>query len=243
MSMFIFFKTDGKIDASNVKLISLHIPKSAGTSFRNTLKSIYGESAVIRLDISRKKIEEERQLILRINEKAYNKSSLSRRVDVLHGHFIIDDLQQQFELPANVPYITWLRHPVERVISNYYYLVERLESIIKEEQRNVDILNKMMRDLREYAKRPGNCNRMASFLGSKPLSSFEFIGIQEHYAEDLAAMSQHFGWPAPSVLHHNKTGSKHAVSEKLRQKIAEWNAEDMALYEEALALRAERLKL
>ena len=93
-------------------LISLHIPKTAGTSFRNILKSVYGENQVVRFDISR-------MGVVRMNENVYQKSKLPN-VKVIHGHFTFQDLSGSFTLPETYKLITWMRDPVKRVISNYY---------------------------------------------------------------------------------------------------------------------------
>ena len=53
---------------NKVELVSLHIPKTCGTSFRNTLKAVYGIKSVKRLDINNN--------LLKIDEKIYVKSSL-----------------------------------------------------------------------------------------------------------------------------------------------------------------------
>lgn len=235
---------NSKINAEHIELVSLHIPKSAGTSFRNTLKKVYGQTAVLRVDVTLEKGEGEKKALpfVKVNEKHYQKKALPKSAKVIHGHFSPASLNKGLSLPPDVPYITWFRHPVERVISNYYYLVERLEAIVKEEQRGVDILQKLVCDLEQYAQRPLNRNRIKKFMRGKPLKEFTFVGIQEHYEEDLAAMSQHFGWPKPPVLHHNRTGKKREIDDTLRQKIAEWNEQDMRLYEKALALRTARLE-
>ncbi len=44
------------IQAPHLELISLHIPKTAGTSFRSNLVNVYGKKAVARFDILKGKI-------------------------------------------------------------------------------------------------------------------------------------------------------------------------------------------
>ncbi len=41
------------IDNHNVELISIHIPKTGGTSLRNTFKDVFGEDGAKRFDIKK----------------------------------------------------------------------------------------------------------------------------------------------------------------------------------------------
>ena len=140
-------------------VISLHIPKTAGTSFRNILKSIYSEKDVVRFDIN------ERNEV-RLNENLYTGKSLPS-AKVIHGHFVCETLYDNFQIPDNVLLITWLRDPVARVISNYFYLEKRLKELLEEKKNNLNILSKMQRTLIEYARAEVNRNRQSKFLKGK----------------------------------------------------------------------------
>ncbi|MEM9916856.1 MAG: sulfotransferase family 2 domain-containing protein [Bacteroidota bacterium] len=235
--MFNLFKStrSKEVVPVEIELLSVHIPKTAGTSFRNILKQVYGEQAVLRLDISLK------DGVLRLNEQESQANALPAHTQVVHGHFSPALLRQRFDLRGDIPMITWLRHPVERVISNYFYLEKRLQEELQEEAKGLDILRKMQRSLMEYARDEVNRNRQHKFLDGIRLSELAFVGIQEHYSDDLLALAQLFDWPAFEELHHNRTAQKRrAVSEAERSEIAQLNALDMALYEEALNLRKKR---
>ncbi len=213
-----------------LQLVSIHIPKTAGTSFRNTLREVYGEDHVVRLDIT---LEEEK---IRLNEKDWNGPRLSKDIQVAHGHFSPSLFQKYFrENEAN--YITWLRHPVERVISNYYYLVKRLKEELEEERKGLNILSKLQRSLEEYASAPLNQNRISKFLSGRALEDFAFVGIQEHYQADLQRLAQLLEWPTAPHFRHNVTGKRYEVSTDLRKQIASYNEADMILYEKGLELR------
>jgi len=225
---------DGLI-RNRIELISVHIPKSAGTSFRNTLKEVYGEEAVIRLDIDLRYEQ------LRINQQVFEGHQLDKNIKVVHGHFSPALLYKRFKIEEDVQMITWLRDPVERVISNYFYLEKRLKEELEEERKGLNILSKMQRSLMEYAQAEINRNRISKFLNGAKIEDFTFVGIQEHYSEDLNTLAKVLDWNAFRELHHNQTGqTKRQVSEEDRAEIARLNELDMALYEKALALRAQR---
>ncbi|MFC4634267.1 sulfotransferase family 2 domain-containing protein [Dokdonia ponticola] len=218
-------------DWSKVELVSIHIPKTAGTSFMHSLKKQYGHQKVTRIDISDNRT--------RINTTPIDNAYVYKNTTVIHGHFTIHSLNNHFSLPPNIPIITWLRDPVERVISNYYYLYKRLDEELNEEKKGLNILSKMRRSLLEYAQDERNCNRMSKFLKGIDLEDFFFIGIVENYDEDIQELNRKLNWSTLEIVTHNKTGTinKPVVDEQTKALIRSYNKKDQALYEQALALR------
>lgn len=215
------------------ELISIHIPKTAGTSFRNILKSVYGEKNVVRFDISMRGV-------VRLNEKPYSDKSLPE-AKVIHGHFSYRALQDGYGIPEGSKIITWLRDPVQRVASNYYYLESRLIDILQEEKHDLHILEKMQRSLTEFARAEINRNRMSKFLNGVALKDLDFIGIQEQFETDLPLLAAKLGWPVvPEVLYHNVTAEREMrqLPDDVASEIRALNAEDVRLYEEAVELRS-----
>jgi hypothetical protein len=214
------------------ELISIHIPKTAGTSFRNILKSVYGDREVVRFDISMRGV-------VRLNEKPYAEKQLPS-AKVIHGHFSYEALKGRYGLPEGCPVITWLRDPVQRVASNYYYLESRLVDILQEEKHDLHILEKMQRTLPEFARAEINRNRMAKFLNGIDLRDLTFIGIQEQFETDLPLLAAKLKWPkVPEVLYHNVTSEKEVrqIPYDVAEEIRALNAEDVKLFEEAMVLR------
>lgn len=234
--MFRFFHFDKKqLIQNNIQLISVHIPKTAGTSFRNTLKTVYGEQQVVRLDIDLV------HSVLKINEQSFEEKRLHKKHQVIHGHFSPTLLKAHFKIEPDIPFITWLRNPVDRVISNYYYLEKRLKEELNETGKGLNILSKMQRSLIEYAGAEANRNRMSKFLAGKPLKEFLFVGLTEYYSEDLVDLSSALGWEDFKELRHNVTGTDYSiVPQDVRDEIKKLNKEDEALYQIASNLRKER---
>lgn len=231
--MFDFLKK--KKNNTTLELISIHIPKTAGTSFRNTLKQVYGDEKVARLDINRS------SKAVRLNEVLFTMPQLPSSVDVVHGHFSMEDLKERFSFNDHTPMITWLRHPVERVISNYFYLCKRLAEELDEEKKGLNILSKLQRSLIEYARDEISRNRISKFLSGAHLADFAFVGIQEFYNTDLADLARLLDWPTVQAFQHNVTGSKYQVDEATRKEIADLNSLDMELYNTALEMRRNRI--
>lgn len=221
------------IQAPHLELISLHIPKTAGTSFRANLLHVYGKKGVARFDILKGKIW--------LDEKEFTGDVLPAHIRVIHGHFVYAELASRLNITPQMKKITWLREPVERVVSNYFYLADMMKYYMQEEKHHINVLSKMQRTLEEYAADPLNRNRMSSFLTGISLNEFDFVGQIEHFSMHLQQLSNQLGWKQHTqVVHNNATSvsmERKDLSEELRERIAAWNSEDVQLYEAAGLLR------
>ncbi len=217
------------IQAPHLELISLHIPKTAGTSFRSNLVNVYGKKAVARFDILKGKIW--------LDEKEFKGDILPSNIRVIHGHFVYAELTEMLNIKSDVKKITWLREPVERVVSNYFYLCDMMKYYMQEDKNHIDVLSKMQRTLEEYAADPVNRNRMSRFLSGILLNEFDFVGQIEHFNTHLQQLATKLNWKQPTqVVYKNSTSvssERSELSEELKQRIAEWNKEDVQLYEAA----------
>lgn len=139
------------------------------------------------------------------------------------------------QTPTDIPIITWLRDPVDRVISNYYYLSKILRKELQEEKKELNILKKMQRSLLEYASAEGSRNRMHKFLGDLNIEDFKFVGLVEQYDEDVKELGHLLGWENAHVVEVNRTGSKNKafVDQEMRNRIAELNSLDIEIYNQA----------
>lgn len=222
---------------AQIELLSVHIPKTAGTSFRKTLKEVYGEKAVIRVDLPPKSQVDPEDPFLPLNKR------LKSDVRVLHGHYNAARIKEFYPgIPADVRMITWVRDPVNRVISNYYYLRQRIrEEIDKSPTLNIGITNRMVKTLMEYAIQDVARDRMSKFLAGTAVEDFIFVGVQEHYTEDLRYLAKLLEWKSFTEYHHNVTEDKYSeISDEIKAEIRALNQADWELYRHALELSAQR---
>jgi hypothetical protein len=236
--MLDFLKTgSNKPVSESLELVSLHIPKTAGTSFRNTLYKEFGQKAVLRVDIKIRK-----HPIIEIEQKNIDPSSpsLPNGIRVVHGHFRAIDLHKHFPVTQGLPMVTWLRDPVERVLSNYYYLSKRLKEEVGNNDQALRLIRRLERSLIEFARRNANRNRMTQFLEGTKLEDFVFVGIQEHYSEDIQALGELMGWKTAKEYKYNAAPKDRDIPQEILEEIRDLNADDIALYEHGLALRAAR---
>ncbi len=215
-----------------LELISLHIPKTAGTSFRKILEKQYGH-ALTRLDIRNGK--------LLVDEKLFWGSALPAQSKVIHGHFMYPALRQYLAEGKEKPkMITWLRDPIDRVISNYYYLAGRMAEELNEEEKGLNILMKMQKSLLEYAESDFARNRMSKFLEGTEPEDFFFIGLTEEFESDVKKLAGLLGWKIQELPHLNKSRDyRQGIGSEILERIAALNEKDMLLYEKVIALRKE----
>lgn len=202
-------------------VVSVHIPKCGGISFQHVLRGIYGKRR------------------LWLNYGAFFDRSQARYELIpqgtlcVHGHFLSDAFD---ELVPRPELVTWVRHPVERVVSNYYHFL-----------RHPDPENPCWRELasrhlglEEFAGLEGMRNEATRYLAGKPLSAFRFVGIMEHYPECLRSFGQVFGVKVPSEPPHENVNPERAtdrypISSRTYDRILSLNLRDLVLYETALA--------
>lgn len=215
----------------NLQLLSLHVPKTGGTSFRSTLKTIYGEASVARLDVNmRGQVEIDQQAI------APGATILH---PVLHGHVKWNQWQELFQASPRTTVITWLRDPVARVTSQYSYLVEVLERELDEPGKGLNILSKLMKTFPEFIRNPEVRNIQSQYFTPIILDRFvDFVGVLEHREADLAKLAQRLSWPDhPTDFQHNKTARLIEPTPSEIDLIRACNDEDVRLYEQVLEWR------
>ena len=197
-----------------VELISTHIPKTAGTSFKRTLTDVYGD-----------------QLSL-IYRTVHNTSDPR----AIHGHFPTKRYKAKYPEAKTV---VWLRNPVDRTVSHYnYWLLDPPKRISK--TREYVIRNQL--SLVEFAKLPNIRNVITkTYLTDMQLEEYDFVGLVEHYEDDLQELAKLLDWPKVKTYHKNASKRPYQLSTKVRDKLLTINHQDAMLFEHAKRLRFERM--
>jgi len=209
-----------------IELISIHLPKTGGTSFYNILQQVYGD----RLSISYKRRDHKEAIA---TYGAFS-NSVAPTVTVLHGHLRYEEIKDIHE-NHSAKIITWLRDPVQRVISNYRFFIAGLHDPTRNPKNHAINKHRINETLLEYAAIPANQNRMSSFLEGLPSSEFDFIGLLEYFEEDLQRLAQLLHWPPFDIPRLNTSRPNSNPQDKaIIDQIATWNSKDMTLYQNVL---------
>lgn len=219
MSMLDLFYKYHKHHNHNLEVISIHIPKTAGTSFYHTLQDVYGQDSC--LEVKRESSMENRYRFHKLIHSQHK---------VLHGHFLYEEVSNVIKPTCKI--ITWLRHPVDRVISNYFFWKNRILTDPNHHQSH-----RRKETLLEYASRKECRNRATDFLYGISLSNLDFIGFQESYHEDLQVLGRLMNWKEVKAVELNKGLVKRTVDADIRKQIENLNRQDLDQYHYALSLR------
>ncbi|WP_020539522.1 sulfotransferase domain-containing protein [Lewinella cohaerens] len=210
-------------------IISIHIPKTGGTTLYAILKQVYGDKL--------SKSYRRRDLIAETSLAGVFAPYTSDRVTVLHGHFHYLEIKHLHQT-TGTKLITWLRDPVKRILSNYHFfkaLFDHPERNPLDYERNK---HRSHQTLMEYAALPECQNRMDLFLNGAVLQDFFFIGIQDNFESDLKLLANKLDWPNVSIPFKNVTSRPSGLpnKEELEQLIS-WNIKDVALYVQVMKER------
>ncbi len=204
-------------------LISVHIPKCGGITFEHVLRRMFGRRRLwlyYGADPSRDDSRPDRQI--------------PAGTVCIHGHFPSDAFDEFVPQPDLV---TWLRHPVERVVSNYHHFFRHPDPA----NPCCRVLLERRLSLEEFAELEPMRNEASRYLAGKPLTAFRFVGITERFSESLEAFGAAFGVATPAEPRREnanpaRTTECYPISPQTHARIAALNHSDLIAYEAAAAL-------
>lgn len=218
-----------------ISLISQHIPKTAGTAFSVQLEAWFPRA--VSHDYER---QYPMETTLRLSPASRIRRSVRRRRRgtarnpvVVHGHL---DLRRALKEWPSANVVTWLRDPVERVVSQYAYWRAAGESIHP--------VARLMRSegwsLLDFASYPDNRNLQSRYISPLDISDFLFVGVTCKYNLSVSLLAESLG---KNVSHaqsvHNRTPASArmfaGIADRDRARILELNSLDAALHEAARA--------
>lgn len=210
----------------------VHIPKTAGTSFRLGVEAAFGADRVV-YDYGRQAPATsdviQRHVYGELDLDALRAHLVEQRVALLGGHVIYPRYAKLFA-PSRV--ITFVREPVGRVVSEFEH-ARRLQGY--------------QGTLLEFASIQRNRNLQASMMVRLGLRQLAAVGVTERYAESLWLIEQRIGWAVPELVRNLNparlvpAGSYDLTDEEERQ-LRLWNSADADLYRRAGALLDQQLR-
>ncbi|GAB4304943.1 MAG: hypothetical protein Fur0025_46910 [Oscillatoriaceae cyanobacterium] len=218
--------------SDSVEIISVHVPKTAGSTFgKIILPQIYGKEKIF-YDYESLTVE-----ALQDQIKSEHK--------VIHGHFPAVKYMSQY---PNAKIIVWLRNPINYLISWYYFWLTFSTDEPNSSEFHKYVVNNQI-GFEEFIGFPKAQNVISRhYFKGINVEKFQFIGIQEFFREDLRELQQLLNWPEVKVKPYNRNTYpdyedlvKNILSDRrLIGKIVSLNREDIELYQNALNLRAKR---
>ena len=198
-------------------LIFQHIPKCGGMTLRGVVFDQYPD---LHRTPRNKKID----------------SATKERVECIFGHFYYgDESKPPYGIAQEKTYITMLRHPLDRVISQFYYATK-----YKRIPKGKDIL--------WYSKGRGNLMTQCLSGGDpydaaqaiRNLRKFDYVGITEEMYRSIMLFAKALGWKVGNRVDDNVSEARPKDNSWLttsqRKTLLAWNSKDVKLYCEAYTL-------
>lgn len=206
-----------------LELISVHVSKCAGSSFRNALKEAYGPEGVFE-DYADRPGDPASAMNLDPDGFLAAHHVLPDATRAVHGHFHVDKYRH---LPDSIPRIAFLRHPVERTVSHYHYWMQ-LPSV---GHRLHDYVLERQLDLLAFARLPF-IRRFYSGVMFRDawMERFHFIGHFESIRDDVDDLGRLLG--RDLRLGAENTGApRDPLAAATRAELQEILSEDVGFYQ------------
>jgi len=210
-------------------LVFLHIPKTAGSTLVGVLEREYGPGAV--LDLYDSTFGDE--------VAALTPEEIGR-TRVVAGHFYFGVHER---LPGPCHYVTFLRDPVERVVSHYGFVQRQPEHYLHEAASTLSLReyvrscgraepnNDQTRLLagRKLASSDGGSSRAMLPVAKRNLDRHAVVGLTEAFDASLLLMRRIFGWGLPFYVSRNIGDRGKVVDPDTRELILTHNDLDAEL--------------
>jgi hypothetical protein len=213
-------------------LLSIHVPKTAGNSFREALMGSFGDRLMLDYGdwAGFNTPEANIRRILREEAMRARRDELMKKYDVIHGHFIADKYQGLF---PDEQFIAFFRNPFQQSVAHYFFLVRNPQREHPEEK----ILHDAKMTLLEYLEWDALRDQQSRFLGSLSIDDLAFVGLSEEYSKSLELFRSMFGYdlgePRFENVNEARSGAEYPISADVRTAVKKYRPADIELYERA----------
>jgi SAM-dependent methyltransferase len=198
------------------RVVSVHFPKAAGSSLKSQFATLLGDA--VSLDYSHDPL----------TPAGAETAPFPDGKRIVHGHF-----RAQRYASANAYWITFLRHPVDNLISIYSYWKSLMTP-------GHELHGRFLRErpsIFDFAAYPGIRRLMSeTYFGEFDMNRFDFIGFHETRDVDVRRLAEALNLPLVAEIHENKTihsteRQQLEADPSIRLRLEDLLAEDVAFYE------------
>jgi len=164
--------------------VSIHIPKTAGTA----IAKIFDTTSMRRIMYDYGSEWDIEAVRTSLPEVRVHKEFVQSYFRYLHGHF---HYQKYADVFADSPFISTVRDPADRVISQYLHVLRSGDRNIKQHRmvmdREIDVV--------EFSKFKYIGNAQWYYLEGRPIRDYDFIFVQEQLEFSLSKFCEIFDRP------------------------------------------------
>jgi hypothetical protein len=212
-------------------ILSIHVPKTAGTSFGLRLKAWFGSRMLsdygdwVGFDTP----ETIARRAARTAEMRGRRDELLRDYDVIHGHFIADKYATLF---PTTDFTAFFRDPYQQAVSNYLYLMRNPEI----DHPGVKIFHEMRPTLLEFIAAVSKVQ--LTYLGQVAVEDLATVGLTEQYERSVELFEAVFGRALPAEssrgnVNPHRQGECYEITPGVRRAVDLHRAADIELYRRA----------
>lgn len=204
----------------------VHIPKTAGTSFRKSAEvqyrtiGDYGKESSHTSEVVKKHCYKEQDFYSLL-------CVFKQQNQIFSGHF----LSQKYVGFVDPRYIlSFVRDPLEQVVSHYNHSVAHLG---------------YEGEFNDFIVMPRNRNIQSRYLNALPIPLYGFIGLTASYAKSLDFININYGLEiefSEDNIGQKKIQTKHALTTKQRETIEENNSLDIVLINQVKTIFLQRIE-
>src|SRR5690625_4448583 len=206
-------------------LFFVHIPKTAGTSFRLGAEDFFGDDRIV-YDYGKGSNVTAPLVRAALYENVSDFWSFRRACEqqaaaMVGGHVNASRFVSLFGTGQT---ITFLRDPLQRMASEYAHSVRHLN---------------YKGSFRDFYTQPAMHNRQSKVLSGVEVEAIGFLGLTERYADSIEMLNRHFGIGIPPRKDNRgkrSLDSVHRLSAEETAELKKLNERDIALYQRATAL-------
>jgi hypothetical protein len=206
----------------------VHIPKTAGTSFRLSLESTfeivkdYGNNSKSTSSVVQQYSYNENDLF-QMEKQLANKQNI-----FLSGH---TPLIKYIDFVPVENTITFVREPLEQILSHYNHYVSH---------------HHFTGTLDDFLEKPFAKNFQSKFIQMLPLGLIGFVGLTEQYDQSIEMINNQYSLDLASKkvnVNKSKQFTEKVLGKDLNNKFLKNNQQDLAMYDEAIFLHSQRMIL
>lgn len=207
----------------------IHIPKTAGTSFRLAAEQVFGPRRIA-YDYHAKAVETSDAVRRHIYTGVADVWALGTTCHeagtfMIGGHFRANKYAPLCGINNS---ITFLRDPVQRLVSEWRHFVRH---------------NGYKDSFQAFYNLPHMQNRMTKLMAGAPLEALGFVGLTERYNDCLTMLDQRLCVQIPRRVDNvGDTGTGYEVSDEDLPLVQALNQEDFRLFDQAARLLEQRLE-
>jgi len=213
-------------------ILSIHVPKAAGNSFRELLMREFGERVMLDYgDWAGFKVPEaiERCKTRRLQMRR-RRDELLERYDIIHGHFAPDKYLGLF---PRSDFVAFFRDPYQQALSHYYFLLRNPQREHLEEK----MFHEARMSLHDYLSWDAFRDHQSQYLGSISLDDLAMVGLSEEFHRGVVLFNSIFGCRlhGESFLNANpdNQGGCYKIDHDIRKAVEKYRAADIDLYRRA----------